>query len=70
MNNLAQFLLTIVIISLTLVSVLVALQAVHVLVEVRQMFKKVNEILGSGKNISEAATEIRRFFKRSGKHLT
>ncbi len=70
MNNLAQLLLTIVIITLTVLLVVVAIQAVHILIEMRLMFKKVNDILGSGKNITEVASEIRRFFKRGGKHLT
>jgi len=69
MNNLAQLLLTIVIITLTLLLVLVAIQAMHVLVEVRLMFKKVNDILGADKNITEAASQIRRFFKRGGNSL-
>ncbi|MEK7164001.1 MAG: hypothetical protein AAB768_02550 [Patescibacteria group bacterium] len=70
MNNLAQLLLTIVIITLTLLLVPVAIQAISILIEIRRMFKKVNEILGADKNITEAASQIRRFFKRGGKHLT
>jgi hypothetical protein len=67
MNNPTQLLMAVVIITLTALIVLVSVQAVHVLVELRQIIRRVNGHLDNGKNISEATSELRRFFKRDGR---
>ena len=59
--------MAVVIITLTALIVLVSVQAVHVLVELRQIIRRVNGHLDNGKNISEATSELRRFFKRDGR---
>lgn len=83
MNNLAPFLLVVVIITLTFLIALVAVQVFQVLHEARQAVRKFNKLLDNPENLMQVKTEIidrvvpqekkvsssRRFFNRSGNPL-
>ncbi|KKU29199.1 MAG: hypothetical protein UX80_C0008G0032 [Candidatus Amesbacteria bacterium GW2011_GWA2_47_11b] len=64
MTNLAQFLLVVVIITLTLLLVFVAFEAVLLLRDIRAAVKQFN-----GKSPKELSAHLRRFFHQSGRPL-
>jgi len=64
MNNLTQFLLLIIITTLTLLLIFVAIEVVHLIRDVRTIVKNFK-----GKSTKELTTEIRRFFHSSGRPL-
>ncbi len=80
MTNFAQFLLVVVIATLTLLITVVAIQVLHLLHDVRQAVQKFNRILDNTHTINQlfsepkdqiiestpSAPSIRRFFHRSG----
>ena len=61
MTNLAQFLLVVVIITLTILLVFVAIEAVFLLRDLRAAIKQFN-----GKSSKDLSAHLRRFFHRGG----
>ena len=64
MTNLAQFLLVVVIVTLTILLVFVAIEAVLLLRDLRIAIKQFN-----GKSPKELSSHLRRFFHRGGTPL-
>lgn len=64
MTNLTQFILLIIITTLTLLLVFVAIEVIHLIRDIRTVVKNFK-----GKSTKELTSEIRRFFHQSGRPL-